>query len=337
MKETDREDHPLTLGVDIGATKILIGAVARSGEIVRQQRYGIDLSSERALKRSIYASIGDFLASAPALRIAAAIGIGVFGHADFERGEWLGSMRMPGMDKLRFREELRRECGLEAAVDNDVHAAALAERHLGAGRRYKSFLYINVGTGIAAGLVADGRLIRGAANFAGEIGHMYVGDYAGSETCMCGGSGCLETVASGSGMMQRAARLLGGYPASRLAGPIQAGRLVSDDIFGAAAFGDPLAVRLYEDFSGAMETGLVSLVHIFNPEAVIMGGGVLKDKRLLAEISGRVYSRSVKASAGALKEIALTGLGSQTVGLLGAACLAWEHEREIREQRQPET
>jgi glucokinase len=317
-------DDPVTIGIDIGATKILIGSVTREGKVVQQRRYDIDLSTEARLKSSIYDSIDDYMAGQPGRNVSKTIGIGVFGHVDFEHGKWLGSMRLPGMSKLHFREDLQAKYGFDIAVDNDVHAATLAEMYLGKGRQYRNFLYVNIGTGIAAGIVSDGRLVRGAVNYAGEIGHIFVGK--DMEPCMCGRNWCMETAASGGGLIRRASSWLSDYPGSILAPLIQSGTVVSMDIFLAARLGDSLAKKIYKEFIWSMGIGLVNLVNILNPEAIIMGGGVMQDEWMLKELSGFVYQNAAKVPSSALREITLTELGPQVVGLLGAACLAWNYE-----------
>ncbi|MEK4509261.1 ROK family protein [Paenibacillus anaericanus] len=317
-------DEPFTIGIDIGATKVLIGSVTQEGKVVHQQRYDIDLSSEQLLRSSIYDSIANYIDLQQVRNVSKTIGIGVFGHVDFEHGEWMGSMRLPGMDKVRFREDLQAKYGFDIAVDNDVHAATLAEMYLGKGRQYRNFLYVNVGTGIAAGIVSDGRLVRGAANYAGEIGHIFVGK--DMEPCMCGSNWCLETAASGGGMIHRANRWLMDYPDSILASKIQSGTVVSVDIFRAALLGDPLAGKIHQEFIWSMGIVLVNLVNILNPEAIIMGGGVLQDEWLMKELSTFVFEHAAKVPSNALKEITLTELGPQVVGLLGASCLAWNYE-----------
>jgi len=320
-----RVDEPVTVGIDIGATKILIGSVTRQGDIIHHARYGIDLSTESSLKGSIYRSIADYIHGRREENMSVNIGIGVFGHVDFEQGDWLGTMRVPGMEMIRFRDDLKQRYGMNVAIDNDVHTAALAELHLGKGREYRHFLYVNIGTGIAAGIISDGRLIRGASNYAGEIGHTFVG--RDMEQCMCGSSWCLESAASGGGMIKRAIRWINDYPDSRLAPLIQSGGITSVDIFREARKGDPLSMKIHKEFIWSIGIGLVNLVNILNPEAIILGGGVMRDSWLLKELSDFIYQNTIGVSRRGLKEIALTELGPQVTGLLGAACLAWDYEK----------
>ncbi|GGF84861.1 ROK family protein [Paenibacillus aceti] len=318
-------DGPVTVGIDIGATKILIGSVTRQGEIVHQTRYGIDLSTESLLKSSIYHSIADYIHEHRKENLSGNIGVGVFGHVDFEQGDWLGTMRLPGMEMIRFREDLKLRYGMNVALDNDVHTAALAELHLGKGREYRHFLYVNVGTGVAAGIISDGRLIRGASNYAGEVGHIFVG--RDMEQCMCGSSWCLESAASGGGMINRVIRWISEYPNSRLLPLVKSGEITTADIFKAARQGDSLATKIHKEFIWSLGIGLVNLVNILNPEAIIMGGGVMRDGWLLKELSSFIYQNTTGVSRRGLKEITVTELGPQVAGLLGAACLAWDYEK----------
>ena len=124
-------------------------------------------------------------------------------------------------------------------------------------------------------------------------------------------------------MIHRACRWIEDYPDSVLADKVKSDSVISADIFKAARHGDKMAVRIYEDFIWAAGIGLVNLVNILNPEAIILGGGVLKDQWLLEELSAFVYKNAIGISGAALKEISISELGPRVVGLLGAACLTW--------------
>ncbi|WP_036691189.1 ROK family protein [Paenibacillus tyrfis] len=247
------------------------------------------------------------------------IEVGFVGQADSERGVWVKAMNVPISEPVPLADMLADKYGVPVAVDNDVHAATGAEMMFGVGKRFKDFLYMNVGTGIAIGIVSGGILIRGAANYAGEIGHMTV-DPRGDD-CVCGRSGCLEPIASGGGMIRRARAALGSFPDStlhRCADDLHAG-----NIFEAAREGDPLAVQVKEQAVNALGIAIVNAINLINPEAVVLGGGVMQETTIIDALRRHVAKCSLPAASGSLRSFGVSTLDTNRVGLLGAASLIW--------------
>ncbi|MEN6479832.1 MAG: ROK family protein [Anaerolineales bacterium] len=312
----------VVIGVDVGGTKIAVGAVTRAGEIVESERYPMDRATQETSLASIDAALDSFMSSWCGPR-PLALGFGLVGSTDPATGTWLRSMNIPISDSVDMTARFGAPYGLRAAVDNDVHAATLAELRWGAGGDASDFIYLNVGTGTAAGLVTHGRLVRGASNYAGEFGHTYTG-VAPDVQCPCGRRGCLEPAASGGGLITRARELLPAYLDSPLAAADAAGQLNAHTIFVYADAGDPLAARLAEDMVNALGIAVTNLINLLDPQVVVVGGGVWADGWLLPRVQKIVQSTALRRALSDLRGLVPSTLHPDHVGLLGAATLAWD-------------
>lgn len=312
------ETPSCVLGLDVGGTKLLAGCVGPDGSLLQSRRFAMQRGNQSSTLASIDTALAGFLAEWQGPR-PLAVGVGLVGQVDPLNGVWLQAMNLPIREAQPLAERIRASYGLPAWLDNDVHAATLAELRWGAGLRATDFIYLNVGTGLAAGMVANGQLVRGAANYAGELGHMQV-DPDG-ELCVCGQRGCLEPLVSGGAMLARVRSLLPDYPGSPLARQAQA-ELTTGDIFRAAQAGDALALRVAGQAAQALATALTGLVNLFNPALIVYGGRVLADGWLMARVDEKVRARALPAAVRNL-EILPSALDPERVGLLGAACLAW--------------
>lgn len=203
-----------------------------------------------------------------------------------------------------------------------MSAATLAELYYAAGKQYKDFIYYNVGTGIAIGIVSDSKLIRGSTFYAGEIGHLITepdGDlYQG------GNGGCLEEIASGAAILEQVKQGLSEYPRSGLRPTYESGTLTSHTVFTMSEKGDELAGKITRRVLKSIQISVAAITDIFNPEAIIFGGGVVADGLLLPKIKEYAYKYSLIPSAQALKDIRLSSLGADRVGILGADAIGWE-------------
>jgi glucokinase len=325
---------PTVLGVDVGGTKILVGAVTGSGEVTESRRYRMDRSTQALTLSSIQAAVANFM-GAWVGPVPLALGLGVVGHTKPSAGLWVRAMNLPISAPVPLGRLMRKQTGLPAVLDNDVHAATLAELRWGIGKETKDFIYLNIGTGLAAGLVCNGQLLRGAANYAGELGHMQVDP--GGSLCACGQRGCLEPICSGDGIMAQVREGLRDYPDSILFEPLRDERLSASQVFQAAESGDRLAIRITGKAVQALSMALTNLVNLLNPGVIVYGGGVLKDggsvstsgsmstSWLMEKVSGLVFANALVTARRALKGIWPSRLDSERVGLLGAASLAWNY------------
>jgi glucokinase len=311
--------EPVVIGVDVGATKILAGAVTQDGKVLASDRSPMDGETQTSTLQSIEAAITGFIYEWDGPR-PLAIGIGLVGQVDTRTGTWLEAMNLPIKAPVPLGTQLSERYGIPVALDNDVHAASLAEMRWGMGTESADFIYLNVGTGISAGLIFNRELLRGTRNFAGELGHMVV--QRDGPLCPCGRRGCVEPVASGGGMLARVQEAHVTFPDSTLHEQTEA--LTAHSIFAAADAGDPLAIKISSDAIEALSTAMANLVNLLNPEWIVYGGGTLSDGWLIERVRPIVEDQPLLMTRRSLKGILPSRLDPGQVGLLGAACLAWD-------------
>jgi glucokinase len=316
-------ENPVVVGVDVGGTKILLGCAIRDGVVLQSRRYPMNKASQADTLESIESALADFLQYRWTGSRPKAIGVGLVGQTDPQAGIWVQAINLPITAPVPLADRWGERYGLPVAMDNDVHAATLAELRLGAGREAQDFIYLNVGTGLAAGLICNGQLVRGAGNYAGELGHMVI--EPDGPRCACGMRGCLETLASGGGILDRVVEQLTDYPASDLAPLVARGNLTTDSIFRASEAGDPLAAEVSTRAVRALSLALTTLVNLLNPALIVYGGGVLRDGWMMARVSDFIAAHALPAVRGSLLGIYPSRLNPDLVGLLGATSLAWEH------------
>jgi glucokinase len=301
---------PALIGIDVGGTKIA-GVVVIGDQAVDELRRPLDGGD---LGDQVVAMVRELAARSGAR--PAAIGIAAPGQVDPDRGVIEMAVNL-GVRDLPIARLVTDALGVPSAVEHDARAVALllAEEPSMPAR----LAYVSVGTGISAGVMVDGALVRGNAGLAGEIGHV-VADPAG-ERCACGLIGCLETVASGPAVARAAARALAGGAPSTLAPDA-----TSIDVYRAATAGDPLACAVVESAAAHLAAAIRGLALTFGLDRVVVGGGVAQagptfSAPLIAAIElERAGSRLV---ARALAESAIEVLGdSRPIGALGAVTVA---------------
>jgi glucokinase len=237
------------------------------------------------------------------------IGVGFGGPVDHGRGVVIKSHQVEGWEEAPLRDELQRRFGLPVVVDNDANAGTLGEWRFGAGRGFDDLIYVNVGTGIGGGVVSGGRLVRGAANLAGEIGHTTV--VRDGSLCTCGKRGCLEACASGDALARRGSEALGRAVSGR-------------ELFALAVGGDPRAQRVLDAVVEDLAQGIGTAVSLLNPAAVIVGGGLSEaPEPLFFEPLRRAVPRYCLAEAARNLRLDAAQL-RYDAGVVGAVALALE-------------
>jgi glucokinase len=311
-------------GVDIGGTHQTVAVVGGDGRIVAQRR---TRTAPGAAAPQLVQWIGAALDSA----IAEAgppvqgIGIGFGGPVDHARGQIVRSHHVPAWEGFPLRDVLSERYRAPTVLDNDANAAALGEARFGAGKGFPNLVYVNVGTGIGAGLVLAGRLYRGAHGLAGELGDVTV--VPDGAACACGKRGCLEAYASGRALGRRAREAVAADPAGgalllRLAG--SAAAVEGPHVVGAARAGDALATRLLDETADHLGAALATAVGLLDPDAIVLGGGVATAGEVLFGPLRRALARQLLPGAPAPPVLG-AALGYDA-GVVGAAALALEPE-----------
>ena len=313
--------------VDLGGSKILSVIAQSDGRRLGEDRRttsaeeGPDLVLER-----IGVSLETALAKAGLQQgDLAAVGICSPGPCDINAGVIRWGPNLPGWQDVPICRYLEERLGVRACLENDANAAAVGEHVYGAGRGCRHLIYITVRTGIGGGLIIDGRLYRGATGVAGELGHMTI--EPDGPVCGCGNRGCLEAFASGTAIAARGEELVaqGGSPLlARLAQ--EQGELTAAIVGQAAEAGDSASRDIIQRAGYYLGVGLASYVNIFNPEVIIIGGGLAKMGELLlgparAEMEARAMPEALKAV-----QLKPAELGDY-VGVMGMVALLREATR----------
>ncbi len=305
------------LAGDFGGTNLRAALVAESGEVLARRELPTPAAgtADEALAR-VGALLADVRADAAEAPVAACIAAA--GLIDAERGMVLVSPNVPSFRNLPLRAALAERTGLPAAIENDASAAALGEHRFGAARGARHVLHATLGTGIGGGIVIDGRLHRGAAGLAGEIGHVVI-DAAGP-ACACGARGCLEALAGGVAFAGRARRLLETGAAPVLA-ELTAGREpAAADLARAAERGETAALAEIRNGGHLLGVGLAGLVNVLNPDVVTLSGGLLgMGEPLLESLRAAMAANAYGPAAGTPVRVSELG---EDAGLLGAAAVA---------------
>ncbi len=308
----------IVLALDLGGTKLMVGLLDRSAHILRKKLYPSGFLTQSEAMELIFRSLDDFLTDLPPELRPGAIGIGLIGQIDARNGIW--KMIDPGRkNPTPIAQQITERYGLPCRVDNDVKSAALAEREFGAGKNLDDFIFLNIGTGIGAGVFSGGNLIRGWQNDAGEVGHLTV-NYDGNTPCPCGRSGCAEAIASGAGMDRRLRSFALRYPTSPLVSLSETGFVRAETIFGYAKENDPLAMRLATDATDAASELILNLVRVFNPRKVILGGGVASEPWFFELLNRRL---AVPLMDSVDQGVVLSELNPSVSGLVGAAAVGF--------------
>lgn len=297
-------------GVDLGASHCRVALLDIGGEMLalREDPLSIADGPQEVLghvERTLHTLLKEAARDPASLQ---SIGVGVPGPVEFSTGRPVDPPIMPGWHQYPIPEFFAERFGPRALVDNDVNVMALAEqRRAFPDTRY--LLYIKVGTGIGCGIVADGRLHRGAQGSAGDIGHIRVGDT--EDPCRCGNSGCLEAVAGGAAIARKLSEL--GLRATS-----------GSDVVRLVKSGNRDAVRMVREAGRAVGEVLAGLVNFFNPDTVVVGGAMAAvHDQLLAGVREAVYRRSHPLATHVLRiEPSRTG---ENAAAIGAGILAVEH------------
>jgi glucokinase len=302
----------VTGAVDIGGTKIAVGAVDAQGRLLAKQE--IATADHAGFISAMEGVVSTLAAIGQELKVEfCGIGIGCTGPVDPIRGVVGDVAFLPGWKGCNPVEYLACAFDVDVAMENDADAAVLAEARWGVGRDKSSIICVTIGTGIGAGIVLDGKLYRGARATHPELGH-HVIDSTGPR-CFCGANGCWEVLARGPAMAER-------MRSSQADGESIEARMICD----MARRGEPNALAEVSREGGYLGIGVANLVTLFAPDAIVLGGSVMKAADLLMPIIQETVSQSCGLVDWQATRITRTSLGNDTP-LIGAG-MVWRHRFE---------
>jgi glucokinase len=326
MQKPKKQRLPV-LAIDLGGTKINAAIISSKGQI-RAKEYRLTLANkgpEIVISR-IFSAI-DHLLKTENINITQldSISIAAAGAIDINRGLVTASPNLPDWCDIALRDILKEKYGINTILLNDASAAALGEHHFGAGKGVSNLVLLTLGTGIGGGIIIDDKLYSGVNGSAGEIGHMTIDINGIIDTC--GNVGCLETLASGTAIAREVMRRVRQGEKTSLTEIVKdkIENITAEKVEIAARGGDPLAMEVISQAGTYLGVGLVNVVNIFNPEMIIIGGGVAKMADLLLNPARQIVrERAFQLAVGAVRVVPAQ-LGNDA-GILGAAVFAFQQE-----------
>jgi glucokinase len=292
-----------TLGIDIGGSRIRAAIVSPDGTLLTRAE---GVTPARASGEVVVEAVAQVVAQAAqghAVDSLLGAGVGAPGPLDAVLGLALSTPTIDGFRDFPLRDRIATATGLRTLLDHDGHAAAFGEWQFGAGRGHQNMVYITVSTGIGGGAIVDGRLQRGRRGMAGHVGHMTIAP--DGPLCNCGNPGCWEAVAAGPALSAAARR---------------AGFSDGQAVFAAARAGDPGAMAVAAAEARWLGIGITSLLHIYSPDLVVLGGGVMNGLDVLQPaMTAEIAARAMPPFRGTPIVRAIL---RDNAGLIGAAALA---------------
>lgn len=310
------------IGVDLGGTKLLAGAVDRDLEVHHRAFRLARGDSTRDVLDTIVGEVQEVRAATEGEILA--VGFGIPSLIDRERGIAVFTNHLPIQD-VPFRDVMAERLGLPVVIDNDANVALLAEHRFGAARGARHALMLTLGTGIGGAAIVDGRLLHGATGAAGELGHVVVDENGPPCPGNCPSNGCLEAMASGNALGREALRVARATPGSALGRALAGGREITGALATELAHdGDRAARDVVALIGMRLGIGVASLVNVFNPEVVVIGGGVVAAGDMLLEPVRRVVLQRALSPSKDVVRIVPARFGAES-GMLGAAVMAMDH------------
>jgi glucokinase len=327
----------IDIGIDLGATNIKLGLVDSKGKVLSRRLLPTNghAGPIQALER-----VGAAISALHGGKRAGSIGIGIAGLVDHSDGIVRVPPNLPGWNGTPVKAILERSTGLPVFCTNDANAVTLGEWRYGAGRGSKHLVCVTLGTGVGGGIIADGRLLTGANDAAGEVGHTTI--FGNGLPCLCGHSGCVERYVGTAYVLDRARKRVRAqlkrlkdhknqtclFPGMTTEGPSAIFDLCRGDLAGvtmkdigrAARAGDKLAASLVDEVGDFLGMALANAVELLDPDRIVVGGGVSRlGQPLLRAVRRSVFSR-VQMFPGRRLEVVLSELGSDA-GVIGASRL----------------
>lgn len=305
------------IGIDIGGTNIKLGTVTPAGKITvrKQLETRVELGPEPTIERLALT----IQALSKRTKISG-VGIGIAGLIDHTLGIVRIPPNLPGWDGVRLKDTIEQKTGLPVHVGNDVNACVMGELYFGAGKGNADVFCLTLGTGVGGGIISDGRLIFGANDAAGEIGHTII--EPDGPRCKCGNDGCLERLVGAEYIVERAIAELKTRKSSILDLALGDTTIITPRIISRAAQqGDEVAREIVETIGFYVGLAIVNVVHLLDPAVVVIGGGIAKAGKMLLDSIQKTAASRIMMCRGRKLKICLSRLGSDA-GILGASCFA---------------
>lgn len=310
----------LTIGIDVGGTKVLGGVVDEAGKVLTTARKDTPRQGGSALTQTIADVAKELLEQ----HSVASVGVSAAGFVSSDRKTMLVTPNIADWNGVDLDNQLTKLIGLPVVIENDANAAAWGEAKFGAGKNQDHMMMLTVGTGIGGGIVVNGALYRGAFGIAAEFGHMRV--VPEGHICGCGARGCFEQYASGNALLRHAREAINASPEiarnllSRGDGTVAG--LTGQAITDAARDGDPVALAAFNTTGQWLGAGIASLAVLLDPACVVIGGGVIDAGEILLKPTRESLERNMPfAGKHPYPQIIAAQLGNEA-GLVGVADLA---------------
>jgi glucokinase len=311
------------VGVDLGGTTTKLAFINLDGEIIKKWEIPTDNSDEgKNITTNISSAINEQLEELGQEKgKLLGIGMGAPGPVDYKTGVIRNVVNLGWKDNFPLRDSLEALTSLPVAVENDANCAALGEMWKGAGNGAKDLVCVTLGTGVGGGVIAGGTIVQGVNGAAGEIGHITAIPFGGT-ACNCGKTGCLETVASATGIVRLTKAELAkndskGELAMKFA---ESGSLTAKDVFDFARNGDEIANKVLQEVTFHLGFALANIANTLNPVKIVLGGGVSKAGDFLLEAVKENFGKFAFSSVRDSTELAIATLGNDA-GVIGAAWL----------------
>ncbi len=307
------------VGIDLGGTTIKMAFINYYGEIVEKWEIPTDKTGKE-ITTDIAKAIDTKLEELgyPKSKLSG-IGMGAPGPVNLESGLIYETVNL-GWKDYPLRDHLEMETGLPAVIDNDANIAAIGEMWKGAGDGAKDLICVTLGTGVGGGLIANGEVIHGVNGAGGEIGHITVVPEGGAP-CNCGKNGCIETIASATGIVRVAKEKLASTDKESVLHKLNQSELTSKDVFDALGQGDEVAEEIIDYVTYHLGLMLANISNGLNPEKIVIGGGVSKAGDQLINKVEHYFKRFAFPRVGDAATIAIATLGNDA-GVIGGAWLA---------------
>ena len=311
----------MILAADIGGTTCKLGILSEDLTILKQWSIKTDTSNNGVnILPNIYQSFKEASVKGYSIDQVICVGLGVPGPIHFSEGSINGAVNLNWNGTKYVRDEFEKLINKPVVVDNDANVAALGEKWKGAGSDNRDVVFVTLGTGVGGGIIANGDLIHGTADSGGEIGHITI-DPGGFE-CTCGKRGCLETVASATGIINLARKYSEEFSGeSKLKNMIDDGRQVTaKDVFDMAKEGDEFAEIVVDQFAYFLGLACSHIGNMLNPKFIIIGGGVSNAGEFLIEQVRTYFKENAFFNVRQTTQIRVAELGNDA-GVIGAAYL----------------